>query len=187
MREPASTTTSLAGSLLIAHPSLLDPNFHRAVIHLPDHSAKDGSFGLILNRPTGKVLGDLLSSKPLGQLAHIPVLSGGPVETDQLLLATFRWHPPTRILECRHHLSLEEAESLVSAQNHTVRAFVGYAGWSAGQLEGEIVHRSWLVRRADSEQTLDAAAAPSLWRDLTSSFGPWFKLIAEAPENPSAN
>ncbi len=187
MREPATTTTSLAGSFLIAHPGLVDPNFHRAVIHLPDYSAKSGSFGLVLNRPTGKVLGDLLGSKPLGQLARVPVLSGGPVETSQLLLATFQWHPATRLIECRHHLSPEEAETLVAAQNHTVRAFVGYAGWGGGQIETEITQRSWLVRRADTEQALELDNAPRIWRDLTSTFGPWFKLVAEAPEDPSGN
>ena len=187
MRESVTITNSLAGSLLIAHPSLLDPNFRHAVIHLPDHSAKDGSFGLVLNRPTGKVLGELLGSMPLGQLAHVPVLAGGPVETEQLLIAAFRWHPQTRQMECRHHLSLEEAEGLVSAQNHTVRAFVGYTGWSSGQLESEITHHSWLVRKADAERALDLSFAPRIWRELTSTFGPWFKLVAEAPDNPSCN
>jgi putative transcriptional regulator len=186
VREPA-VTTSLSGSFLIAHPSMMDPNFHHAVIMLPDHSVKEGSFGLILNRPTGKLVGDLLRDKALGQLARIPVLRGGPVQEDQLLLAAFRWHPQTNILECRHHISLEEAEELAIAQHHTVRAFVGYSGWTGGQLEGELAQRAWLVRRADQEDVLDLERAPVVWRDLTSTFGPWFKLVAEAPEDPSVN
>lgn len=186
MREPV-VTSSLAGSLLIAHPSMMDPNFHRAVIMLPDHTLKDGSFGLILNRPTGKFIGDLLQNQTLGQLARIPVLKGGPVQADQLLLAAFRWHPQTSMLECRHHISLEEAEQLATAQHHTVRAFVGYAGWSGGQLEGELAQRAWLVRRADQEDVLELDRAPRVWRDLTSGFGPWFQLVAEAPDDPSMN
>lgn len=187
MREPASTTPTLAGSFLIAHPSLTDPNFHKSVIMLPDHSAKEGCFGLIINRPTGKVIGDLLNDMPLGHLANIPVLHGGPVQTDQLVLAAFRWHPQTNLLECRHHISLDEAAQLAAAQYHTVRGFVGYSGWTGGQLEGELAQRAWLVRKADLEDVLELDRAPRVWRELTSSFGPWFKLVAEAPDNPSVN
>ena len=187
MREPDHTPASLAGSLLIAHPGLLDPNFHRAVIILPDHSAKDGSFGLILNRPTGRAVGDLLGNKPLGHLSRVPVFSGGPVGADQLILAAFRWHPQTNVLECRHHISLDEAEDLAAKQHHTVRAFAGYAGWAGGQIEGELAQRSWLVRKADQEDVLEVGRAPLIWRELTSAFGPWFRMVAEAPDDPSLN
>ena len=187
VREPDHTTATLAGSFLISHPGLLDPNFRRTVIILPDHSPKDGSFGLILNRPTGRVVGDLLGNKPLGHLARVPVLSGGPVGADQLILAAFRWHPQTNVLECRHHIALDEAESLAAKQHHTVRAFAGYAGWGAGQLDAELAQRSWLVRKADDEDVLDLSRAPLMWRDLTSGFGPWFKMVAEAPDDPSLN
>ena len=187
MREPDHTTATLAGSFLISHPALLDPNFRRTVIILPDHSPKDGSFGLILNRPTGRVVGDLLGNKPLGQLARVPVLSGGPVAADQLVLAAFRWHPQTHVLECRHHIALDEAESLVAKQHHTVRAFAGYAGWSAGQLDGELAQRSWLIHKADQQDVLEISRAQLVWRELTSSFGPWFKMVAEAPDDPSLN
>ena len=186
VRESDHTTSSLAGSLLIAHPGLLDPNFHRAVIILPDHS-KDGSFGFILNRPTGRAVGDLLGNKPLGQLARVPVFSGGPVGGDQLILAAFRWHPQTNVLECRHHIALEEAENLAAKQHHTVRAFAGYAGWSGGQLDAELAQRSWLVRKADDENVLEIGRASLVWRELTSSFGPWFRMVAEAPDDPSLN
>lgn len=187
MREPEQTSASLAGSFLIAHPGLLDPNFRRAVIILPDHSPKDGSFGFILNRPTGRVVGDLLADKPLGQLARVPVLNGGPVSPDQLILAAFRWHPRTHTLECRHHIALDEAESLATKQHHTVRAFAGYAGWSGGQIEGELAQSSWLVRKADQEDVLEISRAPMVWRELTSGFGPWFQMVAEGPEDPSLN
>ena len=187
MREPDHTTATLAGSFLIAHPGLLDPNFRRTVLILSDHSPEAGSFGLILNRPTGRVVGDLLADKPLGHLARVPVLSGGPVAADQLILAAFRWHPQTKLLECRHHIALEEAESLAAKQRHTVRAFAGSSGWSAGQLEGELAQRSWLVHNADQEDVLEISRTPLVWRELTSTFGPWFRLVAEAPDDPSTN
>lgn len=187
VREPVSSTPNLAGSFLIAHPSLTEPTFHKSVIILPDHHAKDGSFGFILNRPAGKIIADLLRENLPSPLARVPVLHGGPVQTDQLVLAAFRWHPQTHLLECRHHIPLEEAAELATERHHTVRGFVGYSGWSGGQLENELAHRSWLVRKADTEEVLELERAPHVWRQLTSTFGPWFRMVAEAPDNPSMN
>jgi putative transcriptional regulator len=91
------------------------------------------------------------------------------------------------LLECRHHVPLDEAERLAAAQDHTVRGFVGSAGWSAGQLEGELAQSTWLVRKADRENVLEVERAPLIWRELTGTFGPWFKMVAEAPDDPSMN
>ena len=187
VRDPETTSASLAGSFLIAHPGLDDPNFRKSVIILPDHSSAEGSLGLIINRPTGKHVGELLGKKSLGQLARIPVLHGGPVNPEELIFAAFRWHPQSQSLECRHHIALDEAERLASAQHHTVRAFVGYAGWTAGQLEVELAQRAWLVRKADQEDVLEIQRAPIVWRELTGTFGPWFKMVAGAPDDPSLN
>jgi putative transcriptional regulator len=187
VREPETTQPSLAGSFLVAHPALTEASFRRTVLILPDHSKEEGSLGLILNRPTGKVVGDFLADKQLGHLARVPVLNGGPVNADQLIFAAFRWHPQTQLLDCRHHIPLDEAERLAAAQYHTVRAFVGYAGWAAGQLEGELAQRAWLVRKADQEDLLEIERAPLIWRELTGSFGPWFKMVADAPDDPSVN
>jgi putative transcriptional regulator len=187
VREPVTTSSNLSGSLLIAHPSLVEPTFRRTVIMLADHDAKKGSFGLVMNRPTGKLVGDLLDEKPLGHLARVPVLHGGPVEPEKMLIAAFRWHSEKRILECRHHISLEEAAALATAQLHTLRAFVGYAGWSSGQIESELAQRAWLVRKADKDEVLEVEKAPVIWREMTKTFGPWFQLVAEAPEEPGLN
>lgn len=165
----------------------MDPNFHRTVLILPDHSQTEGSFGLVLNRPSGRFVGDLLKNKPLGQLSRVPVLHGGPVGTDQMIFADFRWHPQKRLLECRHHITLEEAETLAAKQHHTIRAFAGYAGWSAGQLDGELAQQSWLVLKPDDDELLDITRAPTVWRQLASSFGPWFRMVAESPDDPSLN
>ena len=67
-----------------------------------------------------------------------------------------------------------------------MRAFVGYAGWSKGQLEGELAQRSWLVQKAEREM-FDLERCPKLWREITSTFGPWFQLVAEAPDEPGEN
>jgi putative transcriptional regulator len=186
VREFGSSSLSLAGSLLIAHPTLLDPNFRKSVLLLSTNDAEEGSFGLVLNRPAGRTVGELLPEKTLGDLASIPVFVGGPVAMDQLVFASFKWHPQTRVLECNHHLVIEQANEAVHDDDVVVRAFIGYAGWSKGQLENELAQRAWLIQKPDPT-VLELERCPMLWRDLTSSFGPWFRLAAEAPEDLTRN
>jgi putative transcriptional regulator len=164
----------------------LDPNFRRSVIFLSAHSAEEGAFGLVLNRPAGRTVGDLLPEQEMGTLSKIPVFIGGPVSADQLTFASFVWKSEANTLECHHHIGLEEAQALLSNDNATIRAFVGYAGWSKGQLEGEIAQKAWMLKKPE-EDTLDLERTPNLWREITRTFGPWFKLVAEAPEDPSIN
>jgi len=183
VREFASSSISLAGSLLIAHPSLLDPNFRKSVLYISANDAQEGSFGLTLNRPAGRTVAEILPGKELGALGRVPVFLGGPVQADQLVFASFRWHEETERLECQHHLVIDDAEQILHDETVIVRAFVGYAGWSKGQLEGELAQRSWLVGKAPRD-ILDLERCPTLWRDITSSYGPWFQLLAEAPDEP---
>lgn len=186
MREFGSSSLSLAGSLLIAHPSLLDPNFRRSVLFLSSNDPQEGSFGLTLNRPSGRTVAELLPDKPLGNLGLVPVFVGGPVSMDQLIFASFQWHEQTQRMECKHHLLIDEAQQAAHDDRLIVRAFVGYAGWSKGQLEGELAQRAWMVQKPDPD-LFDFEKCPTLWREITSSFGPWFQLVAEAPEDLSRN
>ena len=186
MREFGSSSLSLGGSLLVSHPNLTDANFCKSVIFLASQDPEEGSFGVILNRPAGRTVGDVLPNQPIGALARIPVFLGGPVGHDQLVFAAFRWHPESERMECRHHLLIPDAQEACDEEHTIVRAFIGYAGWSKGQLEGELAQRAWLVGKPGRD-VLAAEKLPALWRDLTSSFGPWFKLIAEAPDDPTRN
>ena len=71
MRERGKATLNLAGSLLLAHPAMRDPNFHRAVVLLSSHG-DDGAMGVVLNRPLGKHLGDLNAQFAASPLAGVP-------------------------------------------------------------------------------------------------------------------
>lgn len=186
VREFGSSPLSLAGSLLIAHPNLLDPNFRKSVLFISTNDSEEGSFGLTLNRPADRTVADVLPDRDLGILAGVPVFLGGPVGTDQLIFASFHWSAETQRLDCKHHLVADEAEQFAKDAAVTVRAFIGYAGWTKGQLEGELAQRAWLLRKPGRE-VLNVEKCPSLWREITSSFGPWFKLVAEAPDHPSRN
>ena len=183
MREFGSSL-SLAGSLLIAHPGLLDPNFRKTVLFLSANDGEDGSFGLILNRPSDQTVSDLLPDRDMGALGRIPVLIGGPVGRDQLIFASFVWDAENSKMECHHHIGLDEAQQMLGLPNATILAFIGYAGWSKGQLEGELAQKAWMLARPE-QGVLDPKRSANLWRELTATFGPWFRLVAEAPDDVS--
>jgi putative transcriptional regulator len=176
---------SLAGSLLVAHPNMLDPNFRRAVLFISAHDAEDGALGVILNRPLDKQVADLVNEAPPKGLADVPVFLGGPVGKNQLMFAAFEWQDE-EALRLNHNVGVEEAHQLVDEDPALVRAFVGYAGWSAGQLEAEMKQKAWIVQKP-TRSDLAPERLPKLWFDIMSGLGPWFKMLAAAPDDPSLN
>ena len=170
--------------MLIAHPNLLDPNFRRGVLVISTSDPHEGSFGLIVNRATEKTVGELLPEHELGPLGELPVFVGGPVGRDQLTFAAFRWEDD--VLRIRTHLMLDEARELAGAGEATVRAFLGYSGWSKGQLEAEVEQKAWLVQKPDQD-ILDVEKCLELWPTIMREQGPWFRLLAAAPDDPSLN
>ncbi|RYD36833.1 MAG: YqgE/AlgH family protein, partial [Verrucomicrobiaceae bacterium] len=83
----------LRGKLLLADPSLKDGIFDRSVILLAEHKADEGAYGLILNQPTGKTVGDFLNDEVFAPLKQLAVHQGGPVSRDQLTFSSFWWSP----------------------------------------------------------------------------------------------
>lgn len=184
---PDRPAQSLTGKMLVAHPSLSDPNFSRTVLYLLSHSKKEGALGLVLNRPLkDTALDELVKSETAPHMGRIPVFWGGPVGTNQLSLARIGWQPVTRRILFENNLTIEHAAGLAGRPDSTVRAFVGYAGWSAGQLEDEIGIESWVVAPA-REDFLAGPSDASLWTAIISNLGPFFELQAGAPDDPSLN
>src|ERR1043165_2509184 len=87
--EPSSR--SFAGSLLVAHPNMLDPNFRRTVLFISEHDPNEGALGVIINRPLDRHVADLVTDEPPASLAEVPVFLGGPVGKNQLMFAAFEW------------------------------------------------------------------------------------------------
>src|SRR5438874_12468603 len=177
---------SLAGSLLVAHPNMLDPNFRRAVLFISAHDAEDGALGVILNRPLDKQVADLVNEAPPKGLGDIPVFLGGPVGKNQLMFAAFEWQKGEG-LKLNHNVGLEEATVAVDPKKPAMMcAFVGYAGWDAGQLEAEMKQKAWLLQKP-SRSVLKPDRLPKLWFDIMCGLGPWYKMLAIAPDDPSLN
>lgn len=176
---------SLAGSLLIAHPNMLDPNFRRSVLFISAHDPKEGALGVILNRPLEKQVSDLVSEAPPDSLANVPVFLGGPVGKNQLMFAALEWGNGDG-LTLNHNVQIEEANERIATQPGSIRAFVGYAGWSAGQLEAEMKQKAWILQKP-TRAALKPERSPKLWFDIMRGLGPWFKLLSAAPDDPSLN
>lgn len=179
------TPQSLAGSLLVAHPNMLDPNFRRTVLFISAHDPNDGALGVIINRPLEKQVADLVMEVPPEGLADVPVFLGGPVGKNQLIFAAFEWQKGAG-LKLNHNIALEEANEGADQKRSSICAFVGYAGWGAGQLETEMKQKAWIVQKP-SRAVLKLDRLPKLWFDIMRGLGPWYKMLAAAPDDPSLN
>ena len=182
--EPSSR--SLAGSLLVAHPSMLDPNFRRTVLFISEHDPGEGALGVIINRPLDRQVADLVTETPPEDLAEVPVFLGGPVGKNQLMFAAFEWHKSGGLKLNQKVGSKETSDAVDQTKIITVCAFVGYAGWGAGQLESEMKQKAWLRQKANPS-VLKLERLPNLWFDIMRSLGPWYKMLAAAPDDPSLN
>jgi putative transcriptional regulator len=184
MRERRKATKpSIAGSLLLAHPILKDPNFRRTVVLMSSHSA-EGAMGVVLNRPIGKRLGELNGEFALSPLASVPLFSGGPVESKQLLLAAWQ----TRDDGFQMHFGIEpdKAAQLIGETGAHIRAFLGYSGWTGGQLEQELKQQTWIVTDVPVD-LLDHPQDDGLWRGVLGGVGDEWRLLADEPDDPARN
>ncbi len=174
---------SYSGSLLLAHPGLRDPNFRRTVVLMTTHGA-DGAMGIVLNRPLGKKLGELGDDFAAGALASVPLFKGGPVQIEQLIIAAWRSHESGFQL----HLGIEpdKAAQFLGGDGMFVRAFFGYSGWTAGQLENELKQHTWIVAPPPPD-LFTREADDGLWRKVLIGQGAEWRLPAEEPDEAGEN
>jgi putative transcriptional regulator len=178
-----SANESLAGSLLLAHPLLRDPNFRRTVVLMTAH-APDGAMGVVLNRPLGRRLGEVSGEFVYGPLASVPVFTGGPVQAEQLILVG--WKPQPHGFQLHMGLDPEKAGLLAGEEGVLIRAFMGYSGWSGGQLEKELKVDSWVIADAPPDLFVQPTDV-SLWRNFLGREGAAWRLMANEPDDPETN
>lgn len=184
-RRTARKFPSLAGQLLLAHPVLRDPNFRRTVVLLSSHTA-EGAMGVVLNRPMGKILGDLNAEFATSPLARVPLYAGGPVEMEQLILVSWHWIPAEQAFQLHFGVEVEKAKELAGLPGVTLRGFLGYSGWGRGQLENEMSHDTWVVTPVEGDWLIKHDGVP-LWRAMIGHQKPELRVLADAPEDPSVN
>ena len=181
---------TLQGQLLLDSGQLGGSFFQHSVILICKHDA-EGAFGLMLNRAVGKTVGELMEADLPETLRTAPIYLGGPVQPGALsYLHTDDFMPEADVLpnlSLGH--SLEELLEIgqVFSQTKKVRLFAGYAGWSPGQLEGEMKRKSWLTFPASLELVFEIPP-DQLWQKILRRKGGWKnQILAQSPEDLSWN
>lgn len=185
MQERGEPQASFAGSLLLAHPKMRDPNFGRTVILLSLHNA-EGAMGVVLNRPMDKTLGELGTELASGALSEVPLYQGGPVNPEQLILVAWEADPEEGSVKLYFGIDPEKLIALKAERDVQVRGFLGYSGWSAGQLETEMKRESWIVAPV-SPHLVGGLEGPALWRAVVGGLSPHWRLLANEPDEPELN
>lgn len=171
---------SLKGQLLVAVPELGDPNFSRTVVYLLAHDPHGGAIGLVLNRP-----GPLPAAAALPHWAEraaepAMLFKGGPVDQGSVI-GLGRGHDGWPL-----PVDLSEQPNLVEEGADLVRLFSGYAGWSPGQLEGELDMGGWIVVAAEPVDVFTAEPR-ELWHTVLGRQPGTLGWLGHFPDDLSAN
>ena len=175
---------------MISEPYLPDPNFERTVILLCEHD-ENGSFGFVINKQSEVKIADALEEI---ESFDAPLFIGGPVQKDSL-----------HFIHRTPHLS-EGGKKIVEnvfwggdfdellfqintkqVKESEIKFFLGYSGWSPGQLLDELEQRSWIVCKGVDADLIFDVPADQMWRTVLQRMGGKFKLIAGYPQDPRLN
>lgn len=185
-----------AGQLVVATPALSDPNFSRTVVLLLQADPEAGALGVVLNRPTGTEVDEVLPAWAELSAGPPVVFSGGPVQpTAAICLGHGRLGGvavaayaeidgmPGGVLGT---VDLDCAPADLRATVDEVRLFAGYAGWTAGQLEAEVAEGAWWVLDSLPADAFDGRP-DRLWQRVLLRQGPPIAFAASYPEDPTLN
>ncbi len=184
---------SWAGRLLVATPELTEPTFARSVVLLLQHSDDDGALGVVVTRPSGTDVDEVLPGWQDLVAAPERVFVGGPV-SPEAAICLGRLRPgadgptvaPLPSAPLLATVDLDAAPDAVAPLVQRLRIFSGCAGWSPGQLEGEVEEGSWWV--LDSLPGDPFSTEPDrLWRQVLRRQGGTLSLVSTYPEDPRQN
>jgi putative transcriptional regulator len=180
-------TESLRGKLLIASPTLEDPNFARTVVLITEHG-EEGAMGIVLNRPSeadvAAVVPDL---EPIA--GEAPIFVGGPVQPEALVVLGEFSDPEKAAWIVVADVGLVSAQAELTELPEAVRrgrVYAGFSGWGPGQLEEEIEEDAWIVEPPIPREIFPDDPE-SLWSDVLERMGGQYALVARMPEDPSLN
>jgi putative transcriptional regulator len=180
------------GSLLVAAPTLADPNFARSVIFLLAHD-DDGTLGVVLNRPSHVPVEEIVPG--WGDLAASPsvLFTGGPVQPSAAICIGRTELPEAAdaagfapLIGALGTVDLHENPVDVPVPLAEVRVFTGYAGWGPGQLADEIASGSWHVLEGRHQDVL-SGDPEGLWSRVLRRQGGWLAVLALYPSDLSSN
>jgi putative transcriptional regulator len=177
------------GILLIADPFLKDPNFLRTVVFLCENK-DEGSFGFVLNRKYENTLDELL---PDAEGHKLPVFYGGPVQADSIhFLHQYPREIPGGVEVMKGVYwggDFEKAVEFIKTGNSypdKIRFYIGYSGWSNGQLEEEIEEKTWLTVAATPALVFDTNH-DQIWKQSLKELGGDYEMMIHFPIDPQLN
>jgi putative transcriptional regulator len=177
------------GRVLISEPFLDDDYFKRSVVLLCEHN-EEGSFGFVLNNYMEFPLTEIMDDFPE---FNTRISIGGPVNNDNLYYIHTLGEKITGSLEILPGIymggSFDEMKSLIESKEikeNEIRFFVGYSGWTLGQLEDELKESAWIVSIADAETLMDTSIE-NLWKKILGEMGENHQLFSNYPEDPNLN
>jgi putative transcriptional regulator len=178
------------GKLLLSEPFLIDDYFTRSVILLCEHN-EEGTFGFVLNNYTDISFKDI---NPLFPDIPVRVSIGGPVKPEHLYFIhtlDSEIYGGTQIHEKislggDFELILNQLEQDQSIMKH-LRFFLGYSGWSIGQLDSELLENAWLVVHMPDSALVMGTENKDFWRELMQAQGGKYKLMSDFPLDPNMN
>ena len=182
---------SLQGHLLIASARLVDANFFQSVVLMVQHN-EEGALGVIINRPLETSVKEMWKEVNEDESCDVSgqLYQGGPCEGPLMVIHGDDVYSEIEVMRGVHFCTRRDTiERLVADNSCAMKFFVGYAGWSPGQIENEIKEGSWLTAPADPKLVFHDGE--DLWTDLT-------RLISRAsvvglvdpkliPDDPSVN
>jgi putative transcriptional regulator len=179
---------SLAGQLLLASPTLQDPNFARTVVLIGMHDP-DGAMGVVLNRPSTATVAEAVPQLEELLGAADTVYVGGPVQPGAVVFLAEFLDPSlagTLVLG-RIGFPAPDAElDQLAGATERRRLFAGHAGWAPGQLDAELTDGDWIAHPATPADVFTDEPG-GLWSGVLTRKGGSYALIARMPVDPSVN
>ena len=160
------------GVLLVASPSLDDPNFRESVVLIVEHGP-EGTLGVILNRSTNVLLSEALPDLTVLKGTSYRLFAGGPVQPTQLLLLFRLKEPPADARSVFDGVYVGGTPKVLeriirqAKPTDTFRAFAGFAGWAPQQLKSEMLQGAWAILPPDSSAIFDQDPA-TMWQECIS-------------------
>lgn len=182
--------TPQRGDLLISEPFLPDPNFDRTVVYLCEHD-ENGTFGFVLNKKAQLKLGDVVDEAS-GSFSEL--YFGGPVQRDTLhfIHRERKLSEGSKLIENEvfwggNYELLLELLNLGSISENDIRFFLGYSGWSSGQLADELKENSWIILKQPTQEMIFDWDNQELWKVCLNSMGGKYRLMSNYPKDPRMN
>lgn len=177
------------GMALISEPFLNDTYFKRSIVFITEHST-EGSVGFVLNKQVDLKVQDVIKDFPE---IDAGISIGGPVNTNTIhYIHTMGMTIPESVQVTEDIYwggNFDVMKDMIASgrvMKYQVRFFLGYAGWGAKQLDGELSENAWLIAELNSDIIMRAEGA-NIWNQILEKMGNKYQVWANFPENPGLN